>query len=174
MSVYLPLNKSKKDYFSGSTCSIINYGEGMITDIVISKAKAAVLKLTSQGVTDFLFGKRSEFNFLCYKEICFSQKSAARPSTTLISGVGSKHLHEADNEAYHTTFYDNVLFFADEINLERAPDHKRDQRMIDLSDYCIFNFDEGSPSTPAETIKAYEYACKNRKMIINLGKGFTM
>ena len=174
MTVCLPLNKTKKEYFKGSACSIINYGEGMITDIVVTKAKAAILKLTSQGVTDFLFGKRSEFNFLCYKEICFSQNRAEPCFTTLVSGVGSAHLHEADNEAYHTSFYDNVLFFADEINVGRASDLKRDQRMIDLSDYCIFNFDEGSPSTPAETIKAYEYARKNRKIVINLGKDFTM
>lgn len=163
------------------SCSFIGHRKIEQTDKLEQKIKEIVEKLiVENNVSLFLFGSRSAFDDLCYK---------------VVSNLKEKypHIHRV-NVRSNYEFLDGVYL---ELTLRHFEDSiypkdcsgagkvsyiKRNQAMIDASDYCIFYFNENylppmkkeskydiHPVQPKSgTALAFKYAKQKKKVIFNV------
>ena len=138
--------------------------------------------INDENVRVFLFGSRSQFDDLCYDIV--SELKEKYPD---IKRVYVRHCYEIISdwykkyllEGYEETFYPKECKNAGKISYVR-----RNQAMIDKSDYCIFYYNENylpprRKKTNADlldyqpksgTALAYHYAEQKKKIIKNFYK----
>lgn len=157
----------------------------------------ALSSLISDGADTFLFGSRSEFDFLCWEivtalkekypqikrvsynaphEAAFISKEERESCERLISQAVKHEVHYAD--------YEEAVDSQKAITANKNAYIMRNQEMIDASDVCIFyyNKDYKPPIRKAPNIYlsnyqpksgtaiAYAYFKQKKKRIINLYK----
>ena len=142
--------------------------------------KITVLKLINRGVTTFLFGSKSAFNDLAWEVV--TELKARHPSIKRVYVRASyqyidKTYRDYLREAYEETYFPSKLEGAGKCSYV-----KRNYEMIDNSRYCVFYYNEKyiaplrkinrkalmEASRNSGTKVAYNYAVKNKKIIINL------
>ena len=180
------------------TCCFIGHRKIEITNELISRLTCEVERLILSGVTVFLFGTRSEFNSICHKVV--SQLKESHPEIVRIAYTA---FHECVSLDVELDQYDETIsiIWEHKVHLDgydaeitpevlrkggKATYVERNRIMIDLSDYCIFYYDEAYrperhersrkyfdhhlTSAQSGTKLAYKYALRKKKTIINAYK----
>ena len=178
------------------TCCFIGHRNIEITDYLISRLSCEVERLILSGVTRFLFGSRSNFNSICHKVV-----SALKEAHSKIVRIAYTAFHECVSLDIELDQYDDTIssIWEHKVHLDgydaevtpevlrkggKATYVERNQIMIDLSDYCVFYYDESYrperrelsrrhfikrlSSRQSGTALAYRYAQRKKKTIINL------
>ena len=178
------------------TCCFIGHRKIEITDELISRLTCEVEHLILSGVTNFIFGTRSEFNSICHKVV-----SALKEAHPEIVRIAYTAFHECVSLDVELDQYDDTIqsIWEHKVHLNgydaevtpevlrkggKATYVERNQIMIDLSDYCIFYYDENYrperrersrkyfnhnlTSAQSGTELAYRYALRKKKTIINV------
>ncbi len=177
------------------TCSFFGHRKVEETEELKIQLKSAIIHLIeNEKVEIFLFGSRSDFNFLCHaivtelKELyphiqrraytCRSETCTLEKERTYWEEIYShfkmlpKTLLGVEEEVEHKTKWTSG----------KAHYVERNQAMIDDSDFCVFYYNEAykpplrkrfresfSTYQPKSGTKlAYEYAKQKKKAIINL------
>ena len=152
------------------SCSIIGHRDVESTDALKISILTTVRHLIiNDGVTTFMFGSRSSFKNLCYdvitelkKEFNYIQRVYVRAEYPNISEHYYNYLKKYYEESY---FYDETSCGG------RFNYIKRNEKMIDNSDICLFYYNaEYKPTskTRSGTDLAYKYAQRKGKLIINM------
>ena len=162
------------------TCCFIGHRNVQKTPELYSRLVNVIKTLIEKkGVLTFYLGNASDFNQLCYEAVTEIKKE--HPTI--------KRVYVRSHFAYITEHYTNYLlkfyddtFIPDKVEFAgKASYVERNQEMINLSDYCVFYYNEQyQPPLRKQsrhslfcqpnsgTKLAYEYAIKKNKKIINL------
>ncbi len=155
------------------TCCIIGHRDFEITEELELKIKKIVLNLIEkEDTTTFLFGSRSEFNSLCYNVV--SKYKIIYSNLKRIFVRAEYPIINEDYYNYLKTFYEDSYFYTEKLITNKFSYIRRNQIMIDKSEFCIFYFDKNylpKTKTQSGTRKAYEYAIKKGKKIFNVSNG---
>ena len=174
------------------SCSFIGHRKIEITEELKSRLYNLIDELISKhGVTEFLFGSRSEFNSLCHKIVTDLKKR--HPHIIRISYT-CKHEScplEKDKDYWKKIyaqinkdciqFFDKEVEFKNKYSSGKASYVERNFAMINDSDFCVFYYNEyyelewkkiskksaGLFQPKSGTKLAYEYARKNKKIVFN-------
>lgn len=146
-------------------CSFFGHRDVELTEELIERTKAEINKAVKDGCRIFYFGGYGDFDDLCYKIVtdiknekpdldikrvfCVSKEKELRK---LPSGV--------KREDYEEMIYPNLSF-----DYWYTSIYYRNCAMIDDSDKVIFYVEQRENSG---AYKAYQYAMKKKKNIINL------
>ncbi len=144
-------------------------------DIEIDKSFYQWLKeyllylIDSNEVNTFLFGSKSQFDTICLKAV--TELKEIRPHIKSVYVRAEYQYINEDYKNYLLTIYDET-YMPDSVKLAgKASYVKRNFYMIDISDICIFYYDENYVQTMnarSGTKIAYHYAVSKQKSIINL------
>lgn len=171
------------------TCCFIGHRKIEFSQELENKIKSIIENLiVNENVSEFFFGSNSEFNDICHniltklKEIYPHIMRKFYTCRSEYCVLESERLHL--EKIMSTTLRKDVklLGMEGEIEFSKKLDTTvnsyivRNQAMIDGSDYCIFYYDENyipikkkkNQSQVSGTKKAYEYALKKKKLIINV------
>ena len=136
--------------------------------------------ITEKKVDSFYFGSKSEFNDLCYKTVTDLKEKYPH-----IKRILARTFYP-DIDDYTKKFflddYEDTYFPERAINAGKVSYIARNKDMIDRSSFCIVYYDENylpperknskrdltSYQPKSGTRISYDYALKNKKMIINL------
>ena len=167
-------------------CSFFGHRKINITEELKEKVKSIIEDLIlNHGVTSFLFGSRSEFDYLCHLLVTELKEKYPNIKRIAYTCKSESCILENEKEKWKRIFYNlhkeevNILGYEEEFehktkfNAGRASYIERNQAMIDDSDCCVFYYNENyTPPTKTNsgTKIAYKYALKKNKHIINLIK----
>ena len=165
------------------TCCFIGHRNTKETPELLSDLINLVTSLiVNHNVTTFLFGSASHFDDLCLKIV--TQLKSSYPLIKLIYVRSCYPSVEGSYKKYLLKNYDDTIM---PITVEKAGKNsyiKRNQEMINLSDFCVFYYNkEYQPNVKKYSKKsvtsyqpqsgtklAFEYATKANKIIFNLYK----
>ena len=176
-------------------CSFFGHRKIEITNTLKQKLKDVLEDLiTNKKVSVFLFGSRSEFDYICHeivtelkekypviKRVCYTCKSEScilESERQEMEKILSNHL----KKEVHILGYEEEFEHKTKYVSGRASYVERNQAMIDDSNYCIFYYDEnympqirkyskkqiGYYQPKSGTKLAYDYAVKKKKSILNI------
>lgn len=178
-------------------CCFIGHRKIIETKELKQRLKNTIENLIKEKqVRTFIFGSRSEFDFLCH-QIVSNLMSIYPTIERVVYTCKSELAILKENKTEIEKLFSNA--FKQDINLceyEKEIEHKtkftsgkasyieRNQSMIDDSDYCIFYYDENYKPQKRKykksnvfeyqpnsgTALAYKYATSKKKNIINLFK----
>lgn len=150
---------------------------------LISLLKQTIIYLINKGATTFVFGSKSEFNDLSW-EVVTALKSKYPFIKRVYVRSACPHIDEV-YEKYLLESYEETYFPAKLKNAGKCSYVERNFEMIDISQYCVFYYNENYipqlnqqhkdkmllPSKRNSGTKiAYNYAERKNKTIINLYK----
>lgn len=151
-------------------CCIIGHRKIVINEKLINSLKFTILSLIKENnVTCFFFGSKSQFNDLCYDIIAEIKKTHKRIKRVYVRAEYPHISKEYEN--YLSSFYEETFYYNKELSSCHLNYIKRNEVMINKSDYCLFFCDLNytpAKKTKSGTILAYEYALKKNKNIINI------
>ena len=165
----------------GKTCSFFGHRDVVITDDFKLKVQQVVEDLiANKNVSSFLFGSRSNFNYLCHLVVTELKHKYTQLKRIFYTCKSEYCILESKIEKFHN-FYSH--YYKGECKLlgfEEQFEHKtkwtsckagyveRNYAMIDKSDVCVFYYNaELSPTTRKSGTKiALEYAQKRKKNIL--------
>ena len=178
-------------------CSFIGHRKIQFTTELRQKIRDVIENLIlNHDVSKFLFGSRSEFNFLCH-EVVGELKSNYPFIKRVFYGCGNESCvlesercawgHMSSFIAQNKTlsmWFDYEVGYGTKYVSGRASYIERNKAMINDSDYCVFFYDEkyipqkrkisnrvvGFYQPQSGTRIAYIYAIHKEKKIINLFK----
>ena len=177
------------------TCSFFGHRKINITEELKQKVKEIIENLIiHHNVTIFLFGSRSDFNWLCHlvvTELKVKYPSIKRIAYTCKSEICILESEKQKWENIYSRFYGyEVCLLGVEEEFEyktkyisgRASYVERNQAMINASDYCVFYYDKnyqpemrkhskrsiGYYQPKSGTSLAYNYAKQKKKGLINV------
>ena len=173
-------------------CSFFGHRNVIVTEELKEKVKAIIKDLiVNHNVLTFLFGSRSDFDYLCHLVVTELKERYKRISYTCRSETCTLERERAYWEEIYSHFRkEKVTLLGVEEEVEhktkytsgRASYVERNQAMINDSDYCIFYYDEkyqpemrkyskrsiGYYQPKSGTALAYAYAKQKKKIIINV------
>lgn len=162
------------------SCCFIGHRKVLETEQVKSYLNKTVIELLNQGVREFFFGSRSQFDDIAWEAVTEQRKKYpdikriyVRSMYRELSDYYEKYLLES----YEETFMPERIE-----NAGRASYVERNKEMIKLSDVCVFYYnDKYLPERrkrsrrdlfdyqPKSGTKiAYEFAIKSGKLIYNV------
>jgi uncharacterized phage-like protein YoqJ len=144
----------------GKTCCFFGHRNIFCTNellpLVIEKAEQLILS----GFDSFLFGGYGDFDNLCFHAIQTLKPKHPQIKTVFVQAYYNPH--ESDME-YFKSKHDEVTF--PEIDTPaRFAISRRNQIMIDMSDYCIFYVG----CSFGGAYQALQYARRKKKPFLNL------
>ena len=177
------------------SCSFFGHRKIELTEELKQQVKKVIENLIiKHNVLTFLFGSRSDFDFLCHLVVTelkekypnIIRKCYTCKSETCI--LESERAHWEDVYSYFRKEKVTLLGVEEEVQHKtkytagRASYIERNQAMINDSDYCVFYYDEhyqpkirkyskrsiGYYQPKSGTGIAYTYAKQKRKILINL------
>lgn len=176
-------------------CCFIGHRKIIETQELKQRLKNIIENLIKEKqVRTFIFGSRSEFDFLCHQIVSNLMRiysTIERVVYTCKSElVVLKHDKEELEQMFSNAFKQDITLCEYEKEIEhktkftsgKASYIERNKAMIDASDYCIFYYDENYKPQKRKykksdvfeyqpnsgTSLAYEYAKQKRKKIINI------
>lgn len=179
----------------GKICCFIGHRKIEITnELELSIRHILKMLIENEGVRTFAFGSRSEFNFLCHSIVTDLQKEfnglervcmPCRSEVCTLENERKKFEEMCSNilkEKVHLMGYEREIEHKTKFTSGRAAYVERNQALIDMSDFCVFYFDENYlpperkafkrsalPYQPKSgTAIAYKYAKQKKKYIINI------
>ncbi len=177
------------------TCSIIGHREINFTQELINKLKSIIYDLIfNKNVSCFLFGSKSEFNFICYSIINDLKLNSVKLQKVVYTCKHEQALLEINrtkfekiskdilNDKYELMYFDKEVKHKTRENAGKSSYVQRNQAMINDSDYCLFFFNPeylppkrkfssksaSSYQPKSGTAIAYSYAKQKNKTIINV------
>ncbi len=176
------------------SCCFIGHRKIEVSNLLEEKLKNMLIYLIEkQGVTNFLFGSKSQFNDFCHvvvtelmqtysfiKRIAYTCKS----ESVILSSEKEKWeqiYSKFFKKQIHLLCYEQEIEYKTKYTSNKASYIERNFAMIDNSDFCIFYYDENY--TPPQKYRknshiiinkksgtkiAYDYAKRKNKNIINL------
>ena len=156
-----------------SSCCFIGHREIKVTEILKLELNKLIINLISNArVTTFLFGSKSKFDTLCYEVI-----RKIKEDYPHIRRIYVRSMYEDISDSYEEyllSLYEETYIPKSVVNSGKLSYIKRNQYMIDMSDYCVFFYDVSYEppnrrnKSKSGTKIAYEYAVSKKKKIINV------
>lgn len=147
-------------------CCVIGHRDVSVTKDLEQKVKDTFTELIRRGVTMFLLGSRGKFNSLALS--CLRELKKEFFSVFKLVYVRAEYLCiDDDYKQYLLNIYDDTYVPKCVEKANRAVYVVRNRHMIDRSDICVF-FCKDNVQEKSGTRKAYLYALKMKKEIINL------
>lgn len=154
------------------TCCILGHRDFEKTREIELSVKNVVTELIEkEKVTEFLFGSRSKFIDFCYDIITEYKK--AYPYLMRVFVRAEYPIIDDDYQNYLKNIYEDSYYYSEKLQKNKFSYIKRNQVMIDKSDFCLFYFNDNyvtKTKTQSGTRLAYEYAIKKNKEIFNVFK----
>lgn len=160
-------------------CCFVGHRNIEETDLLASRIRATVVELLNRGVKIFYFGSRSKFNDLCYRTV-----SELKQEHSNIRRVYVRAEYQYANQSYIDYLLENFeeTFFPFQVEGSGKVAYvKRNQLMIDASDYCVFYYNpnyvlpsrKSAFGLPSKTVQsgtklAYDYAVAKNKSVLNM------
>lgn len=160
-------------------CTFIGHRKAELSQEQIEKVKSVVESLiVEHGVSEFLFGSKSEFDSLCWEIV--TELKRKYPHIRRIN-VRAEYRYVYDDYLSSLLTYYEESFYPDEIaDAGRQVYVARNRYMIDRAEYCVFYLLENytPPQQPLRkhcitpisaksgTKVAYEYAKRKKREII--------
>ena len=175
------------------TCSFFGHRKIEITEELKQQVKEVVENLiVNHNVLTFLFGSRSEFNYLCHLIVTELKERFPNIKRIAYTCKNETCIVESEREEWEKVYSHLEKREVGLLGVEEEFEHKtkyksckasyveRNQAMIDDSDYCVFYYNEnykpemrkyskqsiGFYQPKSGTKLAYDYANKKRKEII--------
>ena len=177
------------------SCCFIGHRHINITADLKERLEEMIIDLiNNHNVTNFLFGSNSEFNTLCHEIVTKLKESYSNIIRIVYTCASETCTYESEREKQEETY--SILFkktihllgFEEEREYKtkytagKASYVKRNQAMINDSNYCVFYYDEkyepelrkysknsiGYYQPNSGTKLAYSYAKSKRKIIYNI------
>ena len=163
------------------TCCFFGHRKINETPELIEKLTKTVESLiTEKGVNTFYFGSKSEFDNLCHKIVTTLKEKYSQIERIYVRAA-FQHIPDwyEDSLLEH---YEGTYFPEHVEKAGKASYVKRNQEMINKSDYCVVYYDENflpprrknsrrdlfDYQPKSGTAVAYDYAVKKKKEIINV------
>ena len=151
-------------------CCILGHRDFEKNDDLALKVRSTIIYLIEkENTTIFLFGSKSKFSDFCYDIITNLRNKYLDIKRIFIRAEFP--IISDDYYTYLKGFYEDSYFYSEKLMCNKFGYIKRNQLMIDKSDFCIFYFDSNYDTkirTRSGTHMAYEYAIKKNKTIFNL------
>lgn len=148
------------------TCCFIGHREICDTSALRSQLYQLLEKLiTEKRVDVFLFGSKSKFNSLCYA--LTTQLQCQYPHIQRVYVRSEFPVIRDDYQNYLMTRYEDSYYPENIIGAGRSVYIKRNEIMIDQSQYCVFYYQESykPENRNSGTRLALNYALKHKKTI---------
>ena len=154
-------------------CCFIGHRKINFTDELHEKLVKTIESLIEKGVKTFLFGSRSQFNDFCLGVV--TDLKAKYPSIKRVYVRADSEYIDTDYENYLLNQYEKTYFAQSAHDAGKLVYIKRNQEMIDKSDVCIFYYDKADGLSEkgqktSGTKRAFEYAVKRKKEVVNVFK----
>ena len=168
------------------SCSFFGHRKIEETEELKSRLRSVIVNLIEkEGVSIFLFGSKSGFDFLCHDIVTEIKKrypQIQRRAYTCRSETCTLEKERAFWEEIYSRFAKSPVAL---LGVEEEIEHKmkyragragyveRNQAMINDSAFCVFYYDKNylpPTKTNSGTKIAYEYALRKKKTVINLFK----
>lgn len=150
-------------------CCVIGHRKIIETPTLICDIEKTIIRLIKdENVYMFLLGSKSAFTDLCYDVITEVKNKYNHIKRVY---VRAEYPIISDRyESYLKRFYEDSYYYNDKQISGKYNYVKRNQVMIDSSNYCLFyyNSNYNVEKTKSGTQLAYEYAVNKKKNIINL------
>ncbi|MCM1306180.1 MAG: hypothetical protein NC037_02025 [Bacteroides sp.] len=147
------------------TCSCFGHKDVEITDELRAKTAAEIDRAIADGVRIFLFGGLSDFDDLCYDIVTEKKNANVQLNIKRIFCFPlDKHLHKPPHW-FKRKDYEELTCPKKSYDYWYPSIYFRNIAMIDESDWVLFYAEQREKSG---AYKAYEYAKKKRKHIVNL------
>ncbi len=165
------------------TCSFIGHRKIDISENEIKQLTKVIENLiVKNNVKEFLFGSRSAFNDLCHQIVSKLKEKYSDLKRIVYTCKSETCILENQKEEWQKRYNNlnlkiNVLAFEKERNFKdkfvagKSSYIKRNQAMIDDSDFCVMYYRKNylpQNRTNSGTDIAYNYAVKRTKQIINI------
>ena len=178
-------------------CCFIGHRKIIETQELKQRLQKTIENLIKENnVKTFIFGSRSEFDFLCHQIVsnlmsiyptiervvytCKSEFAVLKQDKTKLEQIFSN----AFKQDITLCEYEKEIEYKTKYTSGKASYIERNKAMIDASDYCIFYYDENykppkrkhSKNDVLEyqpnsgTALAYDYAKKRKKVLINISQ----
>ena len=156
-------------------CSFFGHRDTESTPELKTRLEGAIVKLiVERGVQYFLFGSASKFDELCLQIVTDLKKQY--PEIVRVYVRAKERYLTEERKKSLLEIYDDTIMPPDVENAGRASYVKRNQAMINASEYCIFYYNldcHAKHQTKSGTRIAFELADQKRKkgkdiQIINL------
>ena len=146
-------------------CSFFGHRDVEITDELTEKTTKEIEQVIVEGCRTFYFGGYSDFDDLCYKIV--TKIKAENPNLELkrVYCVSQEKYLRKKVRYFNKEDYDDVVYLMPSFEGWYKSIYFRNCAMIDDSDLVIFYCEE-NPNSGA--YKAYKYAIKSKKKVINL------
>ncbi|MGN0819294.1 MAG: hypothetical protein ACI4M6_02735 [Christensenellaceae bacterium] len=166
-----------------TTCCFIGHRKIENIESVKRLLKQVIVRLLDKGVTTFFFGSMSDFDDLSWQVV-----TELKETYSLIKRVYVRSDYQYIDQPYLDyllEYYEETYFPPKLENAGKCSYVERNYEMIDKSTYCVFYYNKNyvppfkrkakrnalPPSRRNSGTKiAYEYATKNKKIIINLSE----
>ena len=152
------------------TCCIIGHRDLKNTkELELKVTKIVADLIEKENVINFLFGSKSKFSDFCYNIVTKYKNTYSNLRRIYVRA--EYPIISEDYCNYLKKFYEDSYFYNDKLINNTFSYIKRNQLMIDKSDFCIFYYNKNylpKTNTKSGTHIAYEYATKKGKMIINV------
>ena len=125
--------------------------------------------IEKENVDVFLFGSKSKFIDFCYDIVTECKKIYSNLKRILVRA--EYPIISNDYYEYLKNFHEDSYFYNEKLISNKFSYIRRNQVMIDKSEFCIFYFNEKhlpKSKTQSGTKLAYNYAIKKGKKVINL------
>ena len=149
------------------TCCIFGHRKINLSDEQKELLKTRIENLIAkEGVRTFLFGSRSQFDDLCLSLV--SELHEKYPYVKRVYVRAEYPIITQEYENYLLRRYDETYFPKSVAQAGRARYVERNYIMIDNSNVCLIYYDENCEKKVSGTYRAYNYAEKKGRKIINV------
>ena len=172
-------------------CSFFGHRTIKYTEELKQKLKQLIeFLIVNYGVQTFLFGSRSEFNYLCHLVVTELKGKYTKIKRIAYTCKSESCVLEREREKWEKIYASVMKKETQILCVEEEKEHKtkytagrasyieRNQAMINDSDYCIFYYDENyrprksgkvvNNQPKSGTAIAYVYAKQKKKIIYNV------
>ena len=172
------------------SCSFFGHRKIEVNDTFVSNLKNLIEKLILEGITEFIFGSNSEFDDLCYQLVSklkekyphivriFVHLSSESGITSLEEKIRIENtLYKLCQKKINLCIYEKSILSQKSISANKNAYIARNYEMIDMSDLCVFYYNENCYSetkalnqaykTKSGTGYAFLYAKQKKKNFIN-------
>lgn len=148
------------------TCCFLGHREIEETDVLKTQVKSILGELIEKNQVDtFLFGSKSQFIRLCYDVVTELQKE--NPYIKRIYVRAEYPVISDSYKSYLLENYEATDYPAEVLGAGKAVYIKRNEAMIQRSQFCMIYFKEGytPKGRKSGTMIAWDYAVKHKKTI---------
>ena len=149
-------------------CCIVGHRKIEESNELKAEIEKTIIELIEKGFTIFLFGSRSEFNYFCYEIV--SDLKRVYPNIKRVFVRAEYPIISNDYKEYLLDSYEDTYYYSEDISAGKLSYVKRNYAMIDISDYCLFYYNDTYKlpnKTKSGTMLSYNYAVKKRKPLRN-------